>query len=498
MTNAPPDPDDGVIARPTRPRLWALLAGPVAFAVTLAMPAPAGMAPAAWLTAGLGLWMAIWWSSEALPVPVTALLPLIALPLAGIAPIETAASLYAHPLIFLFLGGFLLALGIQKHGLHRRLALNIVARTGTRPAALVAGFMTATGLLSMWVSNTATAMLMLPIGLSVIAEVRGETPHPSHPHDDPFAIALLLGIAYGASIGGLGTLIGTPPNALLAAYAETEFGIRIGFARWMLVGVPMALVMGFAAWLILTRTAFRLNDVHLAAGQDAIARHLEELGSMSANEKRVALLFLVTAALWLTRPWLTTLPGLAGLNDSSIAIGAGFALFLLPTSRASGNGGRLIAWTDAASLPWGTLLLFGGGLSLAGAIGSSGLAGWIGDALTGFADWPLLALVALIAAIVVFLTELTSNTATTAAFLPLMGALALVAGLPPLMLMAPAALAASAAFMLPVATPPNAIVHGSGMVPIPAMMRAGFALNIATILLVTAMVPLLLGLIFTD
>lgn len=475
-------------------RRWAQWLGPLAFIGLMLLPAPAGMAPMAWHTVALAVWMAIWWSTEAVPVPITALLPVVALPLMDIRDLAAATAPYAHPLIFLFLGGFLIALGIQRHNLHRRMALAIIARIGTRPAALVAGFMAATGAISMWVSNTATAMMMLPIAISVIREVEGNRADTGTGERNDFAVALLLAVAYGASIGGLGTLIGTPPNALLAAFAAETYGIRIGFAEWMAIGVPMSLTLGLLAWLILTRGAFR-PDRHATATTDAtIAAHISDMGPMTPAEKRVAAIFLLVAASWLLRPLLNKLPGLEPLSDPAIAVAAGALLFVVP----AGGPRRepLLGWKDAAALPWGTLILFGGGLSLAAAVSASGLAAWIGDALGAFAGWPIWAMTLLIALVVVFLTELTSNTATTAAFLPVMGVLAVLVGVDPLVLMAPAALAASAAFMLPVATPPNAIVHGSGLVSIPQMVRAGLWLNLATVVLIAVLMPPLLGLVF--
>jgi sodium-dependent dicarboxylate transporter 2/3/5 len=432
--------------------------------------------------------MAIWWSTEALPVAATALLPIVLFPLLGIADVGTAAAPFAHPLIFLFLGGFLIAGGIQRWNLHRRIALSLVLRLGTRPARLVGGFMVATAFLSMWVSNTATTMLMLPIAVSLIGELGAGEGRAN------FARALLLGVAYAASIGGLGTLIGTPPNALLAAFAAENYGIQIGFARWMLVGLPLVLVMGPLTWLLLTRFVFPVSDDQNTAGRDLIADHLRALGPLSVPERRVALVFGATAALWVLRPLLDGLPGLSGLSDTAIALAAGILLFLLPSGRP--DAGRLMDWRETASLPWGTLILFGGGLSLADAANASGLASWIGQALGILADWPALLLVAAVVAVVVFLTEITSNTATAAAFLPLMGALAVTAGLPPLELMAPVAVAASAAFMLPVATPPNAIVYGSGQLAIGDMIRAGLWLNILSVITISLLLPPLLGLVF--
>ena len=462
-------------------------AGPSAFLLMLLAGPPETMPEAAWHVAALAIWMAIWWSTEAVPVAATALLPLLVLPAMGIAPLAKAAAPYANPLIFLFLGGFLIALAVQRWDLHRRFALSIVLRVGTRPEALTAGFMTATGLISMWVSNTATAMLMLPIALSVLDELGDD--------EGRLAPALLLSVAYGASIGGLATLIGTPPNALLAAFAQETYGIRVGFAQWMIVGVPISTVLGVLAWIILTRVTFRLpRGAQVSTGRDALRGHLAGLGRVGTAERRVASVFMLTVVLWLLRPLLSDLPGLGWLDDTSVAIFAGLLLFLIPAGQ---DGARaLLSWSDTARLPWGTLLLFGGGLSLAAAIGDTGLATWIGTTLQRAAGWPVLLLVGLVTAVVVFLTELTSNTATAAAFLPIMGVLAVEASLDPLVLMAPAALAGSAAFMLPVATPPNAIVHGSGRVSTPQMARAGFLLNLGTILAVTLLAPALIEVIF--
>jgi sodium-dependent dicarboxylate transporter 2/3/5 len=467
-----------------------LALGPAVFLALLVLPVPDGMAPEAWRVAAVATWMAVWWSTEAVPVPVTALLPIVLFPLLGVVGVAKAAAPFAHPLIFLFLGGFLIAAGIQKWGLHRRIALGLVLRLGTRPTRLVAGFMLATAILSMWVSNTATAMLMLPIALAVIAQFGDGEGRVA------FTKALLLGVAYAASIGGLGTLIGTPPNALLAAFAAETYGIQIGFARWMAVGLPLVLVLGPLTWLLLTRVVYRLPDGPRAPLHDGaaepVARLLRELGPISGPERRVALVFAATAALWLLRPLIEDLPLLSGISDTGIALAAGILLFVLP----SGQGGRLMDWKQTATLPWGTLILFGGGLSLADAADASGLAAWIGAAMGGLADWPPVLLVAAVVTVVVFLTELTSNTATAAAFLPLMGALALTAGMPPLELMAPVAVAASAAFMLPVATPPNAIVYGSGEIAIADMIRAGLWVNALSILTVSLLLPPLLGLVF--
>ena len=422
-----------------------------------ALPEPANMSAQAWATAAVAVLMASWWASEALPVAVTALLPLILFPTLGLSTIDEAAVPYANPLIFLFLGGFLIALAMQRANLHRRLALALIARVGTRPEATIAGFMGATAFLSMWVSNTATTMMMLPIALSVAGVVGS---------GGNFVVALLLGVAYAANIGGLGTLIGTPPNALLAAY--------------VVVFLPLA-------WVGLVRL-YPIDATGGVGGEGAIAAERAAMGPMSPAEKRVAAIFVAVAALWVGRPWLAGLPGLGGLSDTGIALAGGLATFVVPAGRGRG---RLMDGAGARALPWEVLLLFGGGLSLAAQITRSGLADWLGAFLAGFGAWPLVALIAAVAALTLFLTELTSNTATTAAFLPVVAALAGAAGHPVLALAAPAAIAASCAFMLPVATPPNAIVFGSGKVRIGQMVRAGIVLNLSGIVIVTVLVYLL-------
>lgn len=477
----------------SRKRITGLVGGLLLLVLTVLVPPPAGMSQLAWHVAGIAALMAAWWVTEALPVAATALVPVVAFPVAGVGGIEQAAAPYANPLIFLFLGGFMLALALERWTLHRRIALTILNRVGTRPAALVAGFLVTTATLSMWVSNTATAMMMLPIGLSVIALLHVD-PAADLPVgvDRNFAVALPLSIAYGATIGGLGTLIGTPPNALLAAYMAETHGVSIGFGQWMLLGIPLVAIMLPLAWLVLTRVAFPVGRAAIPGARDVIAQECAALGPMRPPEKRVAVVFAATAALWMTRPAIDHLfPGLS-LTDPAIAIGAALALFAIPAD--AGSGERLLNWDWAKRLPWGVLVLFGGGLSLAAAISQSGLSQWISQAMTTGAGWPLFFIVLLIAAVVIFLTEITSNTATAAVFLPLVAAFALSIDVGPITLMVPVALAASCAFMMPVATPPNAIVFASGAVTIPHMARAGLLLNLAAIFLIVlagyALVPL--------
>ncbi len=467
--------------------------GPAAFALLLVLPPPEGLTPQGWRTAATAVLMAVWWATEAIPVAATSLVPLVLFPLLGIAGVRDTAAPYANPLIFLFLGGFLIALGMQRWDLHRRIALAVLARTAGRPVRVVAGFMIATAGLSMWVSNTATTLMMLPIATSVIAVM---TPNAGtgDRNQDNFAAALLLAIAYAASIGGLGTLIGTPPNALLAAFMLDRYGVEIGFAAWMLVGLPVVAVMLPLAWLVLTRIAHPFRLAPASGGETVIAEAREALGPLTTPEMRVAIVAVATAAAWVARPLLNDLPGLAALSDTGIALAGALALFLLPAGK--GSAGPLLDWEWGRRLPWGVLILFGGGLSLAAAIAGSGLAEWIGTAMTGLGAMPVAVLLVAAVAVVILLTELTSNTATAAAFLPVLGALAAGAGYAPLTLAAPAALAASCAFMLPVATPPNAIVYGSGAVTIPQMVRAGVLMNLAGVAVIAALSALLIPLVF--
>ncbi|MCA9506429.1 MAG: DASS family sodium-coupled anion symporter, partial [Myxococcales bacterium] len=449
--------------------------------------APGDLDPAGRATAAVALWMAIWWLGESIPIHATALLPLALFPLLGVAtPVEAAAP-YAHPLIFLFMGGFMLALAMQRSGLHRRFALATLAAVGDRPANMVAGFMAAAAALSMWVSNTATAVMLLPVGTSVIALAESRAPAAwNDAGRRGFATALLLGIAYGASIGGVATPIGTPPNLFLLSYLSSELGLEISFGRWMAVGVPLVLVMGPASWWLLVHRLFSVPEAPLEGGREVIARDRRALGPMSPAERRVLGVFVVVCGLWIGEPWLAGVAlgawhPLAGLGDAGIAIGGALALFCLP----DGRGGRVLDWETASTLPFGVLILFGGGLSLAAAIGRHGVDDWIGAQGAGLAGWPLVVIVGVVVTGMVFLTELTSNTASTAALVPVLASLATGIGLPPIALAVPAAIAASFAFMLPVATPPNAVVFGSGRVALTDMIRAGLWLNALGIVVIT-------------
>ncbi len=469
-----------------RHRLVGLLAGPAAAAVVLASPSPEGLSNEGWWTTAVGLWMALWWMTEALPLAVTALLPVILFPLLGLRSLEETTPSYAHPLIFLFLGGFLLARAMHVWGLDRRLALRTLAVVGSSPRRMIAGLMAVTAFLSMWVSNTATTMVMLPIALSVVASL----PDREEETAAGLAPALLLGIAYAATIGGMGTIIGTPPNALFAAFMAEAYGIEVSFFRWMLVGVPLVLVLLPITWFVLTHVTFRIGRLGPPRAAGTLGENLAAPGPMTRAERGVAWVMLAVAAGWLFRPLIEALlPGLA-LSDAGIAMMGALLLFLVPVELKSGR--FLLSWKEAAKIRWDVLILFGGGLALAAAIGESDLADWIGAGLTGLQVLPVFLLLLAVGALMVFLGELASNTAMAAVFLPVAGATALAMGEPAVVLTLPVALFATLGFMLPVATPPNAIVFGSGAVKMRHMLRAGVILDLAGILVV-ALAVLSLG-----
>ena len=453
------------------------------------------MAPEARATAGVGVLMAILWMTEAMPLPATALLPIVLFPATGVLVVREASAPYADPVIFLFMGGFMLALAMERWGLHKRIALITVLLVGTRPRALVAGFMLATGVMSMWISNTATAVMMLPIATSIVLLAQDRLEEEGS--QDPAALArfgtcMLLGIAYSASIGGVGTPIGTPPNAVLIGFIGERYGVSIGFGQWMLVGVPFSAAFGVIAWAVLVYFAYPVRLERLPGGREVIREELRRLGPVSRGEWTVFGVFMATAFAWMLREplsnwqWLATnAPFITRINDAVIAISAAALLFAIPVRPREGV--FALDWGTAVRLPWGVLLLFGGGLCLARAVGASGLDEWIG-AQVGALGWlPLVALVLVVAATVIFLTEVTSNTATATTFLPILGGVAVGLDIAPTMLLVPAAVAASCAFMLPVATPPNAIIFGSGRVTIGQMVKAGVWLNLIGVVMITVL-----------
>ena len=469
-----------------------LFLGPAAFLIILLIPVPDGLGPQAWAVAGVALFMAIWWVTEAIPIPATALLPIVLFPILKVGSVAEATRPFANPLIYLFMGGFIIALAMERTNLHRRIALNIVSRVGTSPTSIILGFMAAAAFLSMWVSNTATAMMMLPIALSIISLVESEKAIKTGQLDSRFSLVMLLCLAYACNIGGIGTLIGTPPNALMAAYMLDNHDVKIGFAQWMMIGIPIVVVTLPVVFFVLTRVVFPVQLKEIPGGAEMIAKELQKAGVMRRAETMVAIVFGITAILWVTRPLLENY--IQNLSDTGIAIFAAVVMFLLPVDFKKGE--YVLSWEDAKKLPWEVLILFGGGLSLAAAITNTGLAEWIGMSISGL-DWmPIIVLIMTSLLVIIFLTEITSNTATAAAFLPVLASVAIAMGLDPLLLVIPATIGASCAFMLPVATPPNAIVYGSGLISIPQMARAGFIFNILMVFIVTGMMYLLLGHVF--
>lgn len=439
---------------------------------------PESLPPEATFVAAVGALMAIWWATEAIPVAVTAFMPMVLLPILGVGSVSENAAPYAHPIIYLFFGGFVMALAIERCGLHRRIALSVFTVVGTNARSLVGGFMVAAALLSMWISNTSTTLMLLPIAISVVKVIGESMPGLDDRDRSHFNFALLLGLAYGATLGGVATLVGTPPNAFMAGFMIETYDMEIDFARWMLVGIPVTLVMLPLAWMLLTRVIYRVDFTASEDVMEHIAEARVKLGPMTGDEKRTGLLFLFLVAGWLLRKPIGNLPFLGDITDTTIAMAAAIAAFLIPSER---RGEALMRWSDLSKLPWGVLILFGGGLALAAAISSSGLALWIGQQLAPLGVLNLTLLVVAATAMVIFLTELTSNLATTATFLPVIAAIAVETGQDPLMFVIPVTLAASCAFMLPVATPPNAIVFSSGQVSIPEMIRAGILLNILSV-----------------
>lgn len=470
-----------------------LIVGLAFLLMTILFPAPENMTASAWHTAGIALLLAAWWATEVLPIPVTSLLPVLLFPAFGVMTLEESTAPYAAPTIFLLLGGFIIATGLSRWNLHRRLALNILARVGDSPARLIAGFMGTTALISMWISNTASTIMMIPIAMSLAGEVIKDGVDKKQ----GFLLCLILGIAYSASIGGLGTIIGTPPNLFVVSYMKQTYGIDISFFDWMLFGIPVVVVMVCCAWWVLTKWVFPLDMCGMHISRHAITSELSKLGALTRPEKRTAVVFLLVAIAWILRvPIQQHFDILLWLNDAMIAVGGAVLMFLIPSGHAQEKGTALLDWDSASKIPWGVLLLFGGGLSLAAAIKNTGLAVWIGAGLSGFTDLELIYLLFGLVALVIFLTELTSNTATTATLLPILGALAVTGGVDPMLLFAPTALAASCAFMLPVATAPNAVVYATGSVTIYQMANAGFKLNLVAIGVVTVLSYVLVPVVF--
>lgn len=468
-----------------------LVLGPVVAVILYFLPPPDTLTPDGWLVVAIAALMAIWWATEAIPVPATSMLPIVLMPLLGITTLKETTLPYASPIIFLLLGGFIVAMGMRRWDLHKRIALHILIRSGDHPASLIGGFMAASALLSMWISNTATTLMMVPIALSVCHTILGD-----RMRGHMYPVALLIGCAWASSIGGLGTIIGTPPNAFLVSFMAAETGTEIGFLQWMMLGVPVVILMVPLAWFVLTKIAFKFDASDIKGGSLVVGDALDDMGKITVPEKRVATIFLIMALAWSFRPALNDISILANLSDVGIAVAGAIAMFMVPSGSRLEENSMLLTWEDAVQLPWGVILLFGGGLSLAAAISSTGVAAWIGNGLSGLATLHLFVLSLGIVGTVIFLTELTSNTATTAALVPVLAAVAVSADMNPILLAAPTAMAASCAFMLPVATAPNAVIYSSGFVRIPQMAKAGLWLNIMGTFLISALCYWLVPVVF--
>lgn len=468
-----------------------LFLGPLFFVIMQFLGAPAGMPESAYHMLAITLWMAIWWVSEVIPIGVTALLPIILFPLTGIVDLSTTTESFGHKYIFLYMGGFILAITIEKWNLHKRIALHIIRIIGTDISKIILGFMVATAFLSMWISNTATSVMMLPIGMSIVSQLK-DNPLTKPNENLLFGKALMLGIAYSASIGGIATLIGTPPNLVFAGFIQESYGIEITFWQWAKFGFPISVVMLSIAWFYLTRVAFNFKQKGFPGGKKEIVKLIEQLGPMKKEEKIILTIFTLTAFCWISRSFILQ-KFIPAIDDTIIAMSAGVLLFLIPSSDRKKP---LITWEEAVKMPWGIMLLFGGGMALAAGFETTGLATWIGNQMTLLQGVKVFVLMFLIIVSVNFITEVTSNLATTAMLLPVLAPLAITLQINPYLLMVGTTVAASCAFMLPVATPPNAVVFGSGYLKISDMVKAGFWMNIISIVILTIMVYYFLPLVW--
>lgn len=465
-----------------------LALGPALFLLTLFFYRPEGMSREANAVLACTLWIAAWWITEAIPIAATSLLPIVLFPLTGALELSETTASFGHKYIFLYIGGFILAIAIERWNLHKRLALNIIHLIGTNVKSIILGFMAATAFLSMWISNTASSVMMLPIGLAIIKQLR-DNPQTIEDENRAFGKILMLGIAYSASIGGIATLIGTPPNLVLAGIVQELYGIEITFSKWIMFGLPISVMLLLLCWRYLAGYTRFFQQQSFPGGKKEIKRQLEKLGRIGYEEKAVLIVFAAAAFAWISRSFLLE-KLIPGIDDTIIAVVAGVALFILPARKGSKRA--IVTWEEAVQLPWGILLLFGGGLAIAQGFKATGLADWIGGQLVLLHGVPLLILLLALVATVNFLTEITSNLATTAMLLPVLASMALTVNVHPYILMVGATAAASCAFMLPVATPPNAVVFGSGYLSIPDMVRAGIFMNILSIILLTLIVFFLL------
>ena len=469
-----------------------LILGPILFLVIMIFVDAEGLSFEAKCILASTAWMAIWWVTECVPISVTALLPIVLFPLTGGMDLATTTAAYGHKLVFLFVGGFLIALAIEKWHLHKRLALNIIRVTGSNKSRVILGFMLATAFLSMWISNTATSIMILPVGLAIISQLKDD-PKTVENENEVFGKSLMIAIAYSASIGGMATLIGTPPNMVLAGVVEESYGIKLNMFDWMKFGVPLSSFLLFICWLYLTKIAFKFKNEEFSAGKEEILRQINNLGKFSNEEIKVLIVFTLTALGWIFRGSIETIFPM--IDDTIIAIFFAVTLFIIPTKNQKTNT-TLLVWNDTVKLPWGILILFGGGMAIASAFGKSGLALWIADLLTNLNDVSLFLIILIIVTSINLLTEVTSNMATTAMLLPVLVTIALAIDVHPYFLLVAATLAASCAFMLPISTPPNAVVFGSGFLKIEDMFKKGVWMNLISIITITLVVYYTLPYVF--
>ncbi|SES25969.1 SLC13 family permease [Salipaludibacillus aurantiacus] len=475
-----------------------LFLGPLLFFIILLFFQPEGLPLEARGVLAATTWIATWWITEAIPIPVTSLLPIILFPLVTNLGVGEVTPNYGDNIVFLFLGGFIIALALERWNLHKRIALTIINAVGTSTKRLMLGFMLATAFLSMWISNTATAMMMVPIGTAIIYQfshlIDDRKVKNAKQQEDQFAKGLMIAIAFSASIGGLGTIIGTPPNTILAGQLREIFDVDLSFANWMLFGVPLAAVLLIIAWLYLITFAFPIKMKEIPGGHKVVQNERKALGPMSPDEKVVLTVFTLTALAWISRSFVLQEYVHPNIDDTLIAITGALVLFLIPSFKYQGV--KLMNWHTAKDVPWGILILFGGGLAIAGAFGETGLDVWIGEQLTVLIGVQFIVIVLAVSIFVVFLTEITSNTASATMLMPIMASLAYAIDVHPFAMMVPAAVAASCAFMLPVATPPNAVVFGSGYLKMGDMIKAGFWMNIIAVAALVTFVTLLLPIVF--
>ncbi|PYZ93413.1 anion transporter [Salipaludibacillus keqinensis] len=482
----------------TTKQIVGLFLGPLLFFFILFFFQPEGLSfEARGVLAGT-VWIATWWITEAIPIPVTSLLPIILFPLVTTMEVGEVTPNYGDNIVFLFLGGFIIALALERWNLHKRIALTIINTIGTSTKRLMLGFMLATAFLSMWISNTATAMMMVPIGTAIIYQfshlIDEKTVPNAKQQEEIFAKGLMIAIAFAASIGGLGTIIGTPPNTILAGQLREIFDVDLSFANWMMFGVPLAAVLLIIAWVYLITFAFPMKMTEIPGGREVVDNERKALGPMSADEKMVMTVFSLTAIAWILRSFVLQEYVHESIDDTMIAITGALVLFLIPSFKYQGV--KLMNWHTAKDVPWGILILFGGGLAIAGSFGETGLDEWIGEQLTVLVGVQFIVIVLAVTVLVVFLTEITSNTASATMLMPIMASLAYAIDVHPFAMMVPAAIAASCAFMLPVATPPNAVVFGSGYLKMGDMIKAGFWMNLIAIIGIVTFVMLLLPIVF--